>query len=372
MVKLLVIDDIVPKSKIGYGYPRALNLYNTLASRNFKITFIPINAKDDNDSASNREFNKAIKIIPLVEKKEIFNWLEENIYEFDALFISRPKNLKYLLPFLKQLANRPKIVYDVEALNSLREISRLKLINSTNDDYELLIKEELELIDNADVLSCVSHYEMMLIQERLKKKAFFLSHYHKNRVTTNDFKSRNGLLFVGGFYSTPCPNIDALSYFLEYVFPIITNSININLTIVGYKAKYLNLSIPSKYLDNVTIINNAKSLYKYYNECKLTVIPTRIGAGISYKFTETLSYGTPTVTSRLIANQVISNNEFNGYDNPEDFANAVIKLYTDENSWLKNRENSLQIITNNYSKSVLTNEIDNLLEHLKIKSLNSI
>lgn len=144
------------------------------------------------------------------------------------------------------------------------------------------------------------------------------------------------------------------------------------MTIVGYKAKHLNLSIPSKYLDNVTIINNARSLYKYYNECKLTVIPTRIGAGISYKFTETLSYGTPTVTSRLIANQVISNNEFNGYDNPEDFANAVIKLYTDETSWLKNRENSLQIITNNYSKSVLINEIDNLFEHLKVTQLNSI
>lgn len=368
MIKLLVIDDIVPKSKIGYGYPRALNLYNTLSTRGFNLTLLPINARNTNETKTSSEFSQKINVVSLFSKKELFSWLEKYINQYDALFVSRPKNLKSILPFLNSLTNKPKIIYDAEALNSLREISRLKLANTntTTTEYNLLINEEIKLISNADLISCVSHYEMKLIQEHLNKKTFLFSHYHKTKITTNDFKSRKGILFVGGFYSTPCPNTDALTFFFENIFPIIIDKLNVSFTIVGHNANVLKNTIVPNYLNkNVRIINNVKSLYKYYNECRITVIPTRIGAGISYKFTETLSYGTPTVTTKLIANQISPNYSLDGFDSPEEFAEAVIKLYTDEILWTNTRNKSLSIIENYYSKSILIDQIDKLFTHLK-------
>jgi glycosyltransferase involved in cell wall biosynthesis len=365
-VRLLVIDDIVPKFKYGYGYPRALTLYNTFSELGYSLTLVPISAAGKTIVHKNDEINKAIKIVHIREKKEIFNFLAKNIRAYDGIFISRPKNLSFVIDYLLDIKDRPRIIYDVEALNSLREISRLRLEGCDDKrHFEKLIREEISLIRKADLLTCVSHYEMELLRRRIKKEFFFLSHFHNNRVTPNTFDERDGILFIGGFYSVPCPNLDALNFFLNDIFPIIKNKLDVGFRIVGYNAKVLHQKLPQINGNGIKIISDVRSLYKYYNEAKLTVIPTRIGAGISYKFTETLSHGTPSVATKLIAGQVISGKKFYGYDDPVRFADRVIELYRSKRLWTAAREASLEIIENNYTKERLQQEIIRLKDHLR-------
>ncbi len=366
MIRLLVIDDIVPQSTLGYGYPRALTLYNSLADLGFDLTLIPINARTDAESVHNAEINAAIRIIRLGNKKEVFHILNEEIDNFDAIFISRPKNFRFLLDYLRGLERRPLIIYDVEALNALREVSRLKTEQEEIDDdvIDAMIDEELSLIDQADMITCVSHSEMKLIQHKLNKRAFFLTHHHEVPLTSNSFGERKDLLFVGGFYAIPCPNVDALSFFLKDVFPLITNCIDVKLNIIGYNAEQVRAHLPMVDPARIHIAGHVESLYNSYNDARVTVIPTRIGAGISYKFTETLSFGTPSITSSLIAGQVISNDLYGGYDDPAAFAERVVELYTNEQAWMASREQALRIIADNYTKEAITGEIIKLRNHI--------
>ena len=368
MLKLLIIDDIVPRSSIGYGYPRALTLYNSLSALGFALTFIPLESVTPVENNQKKEINNNIKIVNFKSKNEVFGYIKKNLQKFNAVFISRPKNFRFLIDYLLTFPNRPTIIYDAEALSSLRQITRLKLTNHHNNAaYQEMIDEELNLIAKADFVSCVSHYEMELLKGRLSKNYFFFSHYHDAIITTKPFKERKNLLFVGGFYAFPCPNLDALRFFIDEIFPKINASLDVKLIIVGYNAEQLHHHIPGIISPNIIIINDAVSLFEYYNDARVTVIPTRIGAGISYKFTETLSYGTPSVTTGLIAKQVVSKNKYIGYDDPDQFADRVIALYNNEEIWQESRELSMEIIRTNYTKQNLENEIMRLNNLLTLK-----
>lgn len=365
MVRLLVVDDIIPNSKIGYGYPRALTLYNSFVELGFSVTLIPLNRGKETGNGFNKEINKKIKIIDLDDRSGIFSFFSENINKYDGVFISRPKNLKFLIDFLATLKNKPKIIYDVEAFSALREISQLKVHGHRDEKhFQGLVDIETDLINRADLISCVSHYELNILKKKIKKDFYFLSHFHNNKITTNTFDEREGLLFVGGFYSLPCPNLDALQFFLSKIFPVIRKNIKVNFKIVGYRANELRQSLSDVNDDNIEIINNADSLYEFYNEARVSVIPTRIGAGISYKFTEALSYGIPSVSTKLIAKQVASKNGYSGYNDPIRFANRVLELYQNKKLWNETRAASLEIISDNYTKERLYGEILRLKNNL--------
>lgn len=362
--RLLIIDDIIPDSKYGYGYPRALSILNSAVEVGFDVTFIPLQTVYSNKPNGN-QLNSSIEIIRLETKNEIFNYLELNINKFTGILISRPKNYSYLVDYLSAVRDKPPIIYDVEALNSLREKTAQLLGKSDRKDYNMLFEEELELINKADMLTFVSDSEKKLITNLTDKPSFFLSHFHECKLTSNSFKKRSNLLFVGGFYSIPCPNVDALLYFISDILPLIKKRIDTKLEIVGYKSKDLVKQNLVHENPDIIIHGEAIDLYDYYNKAKLVVIPTRIGAGISYKYTEALSYGTPVVTTKLIANQIIKENgELKGFEKSIDYASKVISLCSDEEYWNRTREIGIDAINRNYKKTHFLNEFHELFKRL--------
>jgi len=362
--KILIIDDIIPDSKYGYGYPRALSILNSAADVGFDVTFIPLQTVYSN-GPNVSQLNSSIEIVRLKKKSEIFDYLGLNIKKFTGILISRPKNYSYLADYLSSVRDKPPIIYDVEALNSLREKTAQLLGKSDRKDFNILFEEEFELINKADMLTFVSDSEKKLITGLTDKPSFFLSHFHECKITSNSFSERSNLLFVGGFYSIPCPNVDALLYFISDIFPLIKKGIDIKLEIVGYKSKDLIQQDLVHENPDIIIHGEAIDLYDYYNKAKLVVIPTRIGAGISYKYTEALSYGTPVVTTKLIANQIIKENgKLNGFEKSIDYASKVISLCSDEGHWNNAREIGIDAINRNYKKFHFLNEFHELYKRL--------
>jgi glycosyltransferase involved in cell wall biosynthesis len=81
-------------------------------------------------------------------------------------------------------------------------------------------------------------------------------------------------------------------------------------------------------------------------EAKALILPSSYEA-LPYAVLEAMACGTPVVVSSAVPEEVVINN-FNGIRvdsfNPEDYADALEKLLTDEELWLKLSRNGLEFV----------------------------
>jgi len=140
-------------------------------------------------------------------------------------------------------------------------------------------------------------------------------------LTKNSKKIK--LLFVGSldWY----PNIDAIEWFLDKIFPILKNKDLYHFDVVGRNpSKKLMQKINT--LSNVTLYSNVPSIEEYYLNTDIVVIPIRSGSGINIKVLEALSYGIPIVMTTFAMRGYDGLNFIQGADTPELFSDNINKL----------------------------------------------
>ena len=79
---------------------------------------------------------------------------------------------------------------------------------------------------------------------------------------------------------------------------------------------------------HVEVTGFVEDLTKYYEMCRIFVVPLRFGAGINYKLTEAMSYGIGAVGSRIMAQglDVQNGREVLIAENDDDFVDKVVDL----------------------------------------------
>lgn len=74
-----------------------------------------------------------------------------------------------------------------------------------------------------------------------------------------------------------------------------------------------------------------EELAHLYGVCKLVVVPLRYGAGVKGKVIEALYYGAPVVATSIGAEGISGAEDVMAvWDTPREFADAVIRLYQDD------------------------------------------
>jgi len=136
------------------------------------------------------------------------------------------------------------------------------------------------------------------------------------------------IIFTGNMdYS---PNIDAVVYFVEEVFPLILSKFpKIKFHIVGQKPVKKVLNLQS---ENVIIKGFIEDIASEYNKSTVAISPVRIGAGTLNKVLEPMAVGVPVVSTKVgFKGLGISSGEGAILaDDKFQFANAVIKLLGDK------------------------------------------
>ena len=136
-------------------------------------------------------------------------------------------------------------------------------------------------------------------------------------------------MFVGGFNHPP--NIDAVLWFAKEIFPEILKAYpEIRWYIIG--------SNPTEEIQNlanehiiVTGYVSDEQLAGYYQDCRLSVVPLRYGAGVKGKVVESIYYQCPMITTPVGAEGISTDeNVFEICEADEQMAGAIIELYKDE------------------------------------------
>ena len=195
-----------------------------------------------------------------------------------------------------------------------------------------------------------------------KDKLITISNIHYPKKTIKkvpSFYERENILFVGSIHP---PNVDAVKFLINEIMPIVwakNNSIGIN--IIGNVNEVMREIIHP----NVKLLGYVPDMEEFLLKSKMMVAPLRYGAGVKGKIGQAFEYFLPVITTPIGAEGMKLENQKNAIiaENKENFAEAILDLYSNEDLW-KNLQNNSENSLFPFSKENLENKIDLIEKNL--------
>ena len=258
-------------------------------------------------------------------------WLKDNLHYFDYVYLQRPHiSIKYI-DLVKQYGHA-KVFYFAHDLHHIREYREYLL---THDEEKLKSSEhwkeiEYSLFEKADVGHVVGSYEQEIIQKAFPGKPvrnipLYIYEDMPEKVNKN-FEERHDLVYVGGFGHPP--NIDAVLWFGREVFPrILEEYPDMKWHVVGGKVPEEVQKLASENILIEGFLPDEK-LHGLYHQCRMAVVPLRVGAGVKGKVVEAAYFQIPLVTTTIGAEGLDdSMGNMAVEDDAEKMAGLICELY---------------------------------------------
>jgi len=356
---ILVVNDKVLDYDKSAGSLTMYQYITLLQSLDFKVIFLPDNLERLEPYATEMQ---QLGIEVIYGEFNFDSWLKENGKYLDMVWLSRPDiAIKYIERIKKQ--TNAKILYYPHELHYLR-VRRKALLEKDDivmKESERLKEIEFNVLKSADITVLFSVVEKNIISKKFPDKRieilplyFFKKPLEKSKV---GFETRRDIIFLGGF--NHLPNIDAVLWFVKEIFPhILTQLPEMKLFIIGG-------DLPQKILDlasnNIIFTGYVKlnDLRSYFERARVFVAPLRYGAGLKGKIITSMYYGVPSVIT-TIANEgfeMIDGENALIADEPKEFAERVVELYTNKNLWGKLSKNSIELVKSRFSTQIARRKI---------------
>jgi GT2 family glycosyltransferase len=359
--RILYIDDRVPHSKYGSGFPRSNFILKTLAEQ-FHVTLMPLNFPDEETwDTVYVDILKRVEVMKSCGRSGFIQFLQERKNYFDLIFISRPHNMEFFIDVRWRIygaQSSPSIIYDAEALFSLREQLKAQVLGGTHYKFEQALRQEITLARNTTRVIAVSEHERSVFLKEGIATVDIIGHAMPIQMTMTSYEQRNDILFVGNMDADYSPNVDSMMWFIEHVFDKVLSVIsNLKLLLIGSNKSS---QIQSIRHPSVQLLGAIDDLTPYYEKCRLMIAPTRFAAGIPYKVHEAAARGIPVVCSELIRTQLGWNEDAilaADIKNPELFAQQVLKLYQNHVCWQSIRDGAMARIQVECNEANLRNKL---------------
>jgi glycosyltransferase involved in cell wall biosynthesis len=157
-------------------------------------------------------------------------------------------------------------------------------------------------------------------------------------------------------------NIEAVRYFMNEIEPLIRKTLpDLTVLIVGPKpTKCIKRYAKS---NSVIVTGHVPSLDEYIEASKVVICPVKTGTGTRNKILQAWSLKKPVVSTSEGAQGLDTSTLLIG-DNPQDFANAVIKLLNDPDLAKNLGEKSKECQLNKYSEKVMEGKLTEIFNDL--------
>jgi GT2 family glycosyltransferase len=344
---ILFINDTVPEFDRDSGSNRLKEIMNVFVEKGYNVAFV---SKDIFIWQAYLEVYQRMGINIFYEHlqyKDYKYFISKYCANANYVWIYGPNSFKNYYEKIKPLFSNAKFIYDMVDIHHLR-FKRASEINKEDKrnfkNYLAYKKIELEAAKVSDYTITISDDEKEFMKTFCDEKQLItISNIHYPKVKQNEinpFDRRNDILFIG---STHHPNVDAIHFLYNNIMPIVWKSYpKMKVNIIG------NINTVVKNITDERFIFHGfvSDIEPLFNNAKLMVAPLLIGAGVKGKIGQAFEYYLPVVTTTIGAEGMFLKDEENVLiaDQPTDFANSILKLYTDEVIWKKlslNSEKSL-------------------------------
>ncbi len=359
---ILVIDATTPTPDRDAGSVTAFFYLKIFVELGYKPTFAPSNLVALEKYTADLQ-RIGIECLHGPYVTSIPQYLKDFGQYYDFAFLYRAYTARDFVRDVKAHCPKAKLIFDTVDLHYLREERLAELSDSESLRAQARRTKEIELslvalCDATIVLSSVE--QEIVLRERPDARIHTIPLLLDIPGSKTGFKDRAGLVFIGG-YNHP-PNVDAVLYFAESIWPLIRAKIpDITFNILGNNPPDSFRHLSGR--DGIRLIGYVEDLGEYFDKCRLSIAPLRFGAGIKGKIGTSFCYGVPCVASSLaIEGMGLSDGrEALVADTPDAFAAAVCRLYQDPEAWSAMSAHGLAFVEEHYSLAAGKRKLENLL-----------
>lgn len=349
--RILVIDYATPTPNKDAGSYAAIQEIKLIQSQGFKVTFVPANLAHFGKYTTELQ-RMGVEVLYAPFYHSVNHVLETRLDEFDAVYITRYYIAQDYIDYINDNSNA-KVIFNNADLHFLRELRASLRVDEEDDDaINKALKtrsEELTVCQKADAVLCYNATEHAVITSHIlnAKKLHITPWVLEQKPVGPAFEKREGIAFLGGFNHTP--NGEAVEYLVNDIMPLLAKQRpEIMLYVYGS-------NMPVEYdeynCDNVEMVGFAETLDGVYHDHRVFVAPLLSGAGIKGKVLEAMAYGTPTILTEVAAEGTGLTQGISTLiaQEPQEWVDAIIKLYDDKKLWEKFAENEQTLVAEKYS-----------------------
>jgi len=303
-------------------------------------------------------------------KRKIIEYIHKE--SFDIIFV----DYFLMLPYVEKL-NIPKVleVWDEVSTawqkfknerNPLKktiramQYIRAKKLEKKYAEFDMCVT--VTQLDKNSILSRIPNINLSVIPYGVD------TDYFTPNFKQADGVEGNNVVFVGSMNSPQ--NIYAVKYFYDCIYPEIKKHIpNVKFYIVGRSPSKEVLQLAVK--DNSVIVTGfVEDVRPYLASASVFVAPMVGGVGIKTKVLEAMAMGKAVVATPLGARGIECTNKKDMIitDSPDEFAEYVIKLLSEESLRYKIGKNARKLVIEKYSWESVTEELHNAFEEIVYRS----
>ena len=366
---LLIIGFVWPEPNSSAAGGRMMQLIVLFKKQGYTITFS--SPAQDSEFMVDLAYYDVDKVSIALNDSSFDSYIKElqpNVVLFDRFMIEEQFGWR-----VAEHCPEAIRILDTEDLHCLR-FARQQAFKA-NHTFELsdiveedVAKREIASIHRCDVSLMVSEFEMQLLQSVFTIDSSLLFYLplvvDSFDLTTLSFDQRENFVFIGNFLHEP--NWNSVQYLKESIWPLIKKQLpKAVLEIYGAYPSQKVFQLHNE-KDGFLIKGRAESAQEVISKARLVLAPLRFGAGIKGKLLEAMQYGTPSVTTSIGAESMHADLDWNGSieDDPQEFANASVRLYQDEIFWKQSHQNGFSIIKQRYLKELFEDEFETRLSLL--------
>ena len=300
-MKLLVISQCYPMPDRSSGDLRFYQLLKILA-RDHEVRFCARSDLGWQESffgeATIRKYEEGLTNAGIgIELDEPLAAIQNSVY--DAVLFEFYHSAESLLDDVRFSRPEARVVVDSVdvAYDRLLSKARLTGIPADLDAANAVKRTELEIYAKADLVIAVTDDDKkLLLTESPALHVEVVPNIHEvPPLDDAALRSPNTLVFVGSFLHEP--NIDAMLYFCNDVFPLIVQKVpNVRVKIIGSSPTP---AIKDLARDGIEVIGFVPDVKPYLESSYVSIAPLRYGSGIKGKIGEAMAYGLPVVTTTI-------------------------------------------------------------------------
>jgi GT2 family glycosyltransferase len=359
--RVLVIDARMPVLDRDSGSMRIIGVMRVLRDLGCKVTFAALNMEFAAPNGDRLQ-QDGIEVLHNPYYWTIGEVVAERGAQVDMIFVSHHYVASAIQACARRYAPRALFVFDTVDLHYLRE-EREALAKGDGDAMRkaaITREQELGIVRTADVTLVVSAAERAVLEREVPDCAIaVVSNIHTVSTFTAPFESRRDLFFVGS-YGHP-PNVDAVHWFAREIWPLVRRQLpDVKVFLIGSEMPGTVNALAG---DGIEPLGHVPDLTPHLEGCRVSIAPLRYGAGVKGKVNLAQSWGVPVVATTIAAEgmQLEDGRDVLLADTPEDFANAIVRLYTDAVLWCAVAEGGRANVARHFSPEVAAGVLDDLV-----------
>ena len=349
--RILVIDACMLTPDQDAGSLRMFEMLGLMRAMGYMATFVAANLEFRLPYVTDIQ-SIGVEVLHHPYVSSIERLLEQRGADYDIIMLSRESIASQFLDTAKRHAPHAKVIFDTVDLHFLRAERHAALANDSalRAAARRTRECELGLVNAADVTLVVSPAEQdLLLQLAPRADVQIVSTIHVAMPGPDPFSERDGIVFIGGFRHPP--NLDAVTWYVEKVLPFLRRKHpGLVTTVIGSNAPP---SLQRLAAPDFVIAGFIPDVAPHYHAARLSISPLRYGAGVKGKVNLAMQYGVPVVATSVSVEgmHLIDGETVLVADEAEAFADAVIRLHTDETLWNRLRQGGLANIEEFFSRN---------------------